>query len=146
MPAERVAVLGLGNMGSAIARRLASQGFAMTLYNRSRDRAMTLATELDAAVADSPAAAAAEADVTIAMVSNDQALRDLVTASDGVLTGAKPGSITVQTSTVLPETVRELGGEFAARGLEFLDSPVSGSVTSAAAGSWRCWSPATPAP
>jgi 3-hydroxyisobutyrate dehydrogenase/2-hydroxy-3-oxopropionate reductase len=134
MPAERVAVLGTGNMGSAIARRLASQGFALTLYNRSPERAESLAREFSAETATTAARAAAEADVIITMVSNDAALLDLCEGADGVLSGAKPGSVTLQASTVMPNTVIELGRQFEARGLGFLDSTVSGSVTSAAAG------------
>ena len=129
-----VAVLGTGNMGSAIARRLASQDVALVLFNRTPDRARRLAEELSASVAATPAAAAAEADVVITMVSDDEALRELCGGPDSVLHGARPGSITVQTSTVLPSTVRDLAAEFVERGLRFLDAPVSGSVTSAQAG------------
>jgi len=134
MPAEHVAVLGLGNMGSAIARRLASQAFPLVLYNRTLERARSLAEELGAESAATPAEAASRADVLITMVSDDAALRELCTADDGVLGGARPNSVTVQTSTVLPETARGLGESFAERGLDFLDAPVSGSVTSAQSG------------
>lgn len=137
MPAERkqtVAVLGVGHMGSAMARRLAGQGFPLVLYNRTPDRARELAAELGAQVAASPAEAAAKADVMITMVADDDALDQLCTAVDGILDGARPGSVTLQTSTVLPDTVRRLGERFAAKGLGFLDAPVSGSTTLAAAG------------
>lgn len=134
MPAERVAVLGVGNMGSAMARRLSEQGFEVVLYNRTPERANTLAAELGAKAVPSPAAAAGAADVLITMVADDDALRQLCTSHDGILAGARPGTVTVQTSTVLPETVRELGRTFAGRGLAFLDAPVSGSTTTAASG------------
>jgi 3-hydroxyisobutyrate dehydrogenase-like beta-hydroxyacid dehydrogenase len=137
MPADgglRVAVLGIGHMGSAMARRLAEQGFALVLYNRTAERARALADEIGAEVASSPAEAASRADVVITMVADDGALRELCTADDGILAGAQGGSVTVQTSTVLPDTVRELAPLFAERGVGFLDAPVSGSTTSAAAG------------
>lgn len=134
MPADRVAVLGIGNMGSAMARRLTEQGFAVTLYNRTPERADALATEIGARTAPSPAEAAGMADVLITMVADDAALRQLCTADDGILAGAGPGNVTVQTSTVLPGTVRQLGETFAGRGLAFLDAPVSGSTTTAAGG------------
>lgn len=134
MPADRVAVLGIGNMGSAMARRLTEQGFEVTLYNRTPERADGLATEIGARTAPSPAEAAGMADVLITMVADDAALRQLCTADDGILAGAGPGNVTVQTSTVLPETVRQLGETFADRGLAFLDAPVSGSTTTAAGG------------
>jgi len=131
---QRVAVLGLGNMGSAMARRLATQDFPLTLYNRTADRAHALAAELSAAVAATPASAAAGADVIVTMVSDDKALHELSLGSDGIINGAPEGSITVQMSTVLPHTVIEVGRAFADRGLDFLDSPVSGSVTSSLSG------------
>jgi 3-hydroxyisobutyrate dehydrogenase-like beta-hydroxyacid dehydrogenase len=137
MPAEQkqtVAVLGIGNMGSALARRLADQGFPLVLYNRTQDRCRQVADETGAVVASSPAEAAARADVLITMVADDDALRQLCTGDDGILAGARPGSVTVQTSTVLPDTARELAPAFAERGLGFLDSPVSGSTASAAGG------------
>jgi len=137
MPADQtqtVAVLGVGHMGSAMARRLADRGFPLVLYNRTHERCLVLADEIGAQVATSPAEAAARADVLITMVADDDALDQLCTAVDGILAGARPGSVTLQTSTVLPDTVRDLGARFTARGLGFLDSPVSGSTTSAASG------------
>jgi len=134
MPAERVAVLGIGHMGSAMARRLAAQGFEVILFNRTAARAQELATDVGAQVAPSAADAAARADVIITMVADDDALRELCTSPTGILAGAQAGSVTVQTSTVLPDTVRELGEAFTERGIGFLDAPVSGSVTTAAAG------------
>jgi 3-hydroxyisobutyrate dehydrogenase-like beta-hydroxyacid dehydrogenase len=121
-------------MGSAMARRLAGQGFPVVLYNRTRDRADALAADIGARVVASPAEAARTADVLITMVADDDALRRLCGSEDGIVAGAQPGNVTVQTSTVLPDTVRELGETFAGRGLAFLDAPVSGSVTTAASG------------
>jgi 3-hydroxyisobutyrate dehydrogenase-like beta-hydroxyacid dehydrogenase len=134
MPADRVAVLGVGNMGSAMARRLAGKGFEVVLYNRTRDRADALAADIGARVVTSPAEAARTADVLITMVADDDALRRLCSSDDGIVAGAQPGNVTLQTSTVLPDTVRDLGETFAGRGLAFLDAPVSGSVTTAASG------------
>jgi 3-hydroxyisobutyrate dehydrogenase-like beta-hydroxyacid dehydrogenase len=134
MAVDRVAVLGIGNMGAAMARRLSERGFEVVLYNRTFERAATLADEIGARAVSSPAEAAAAAEVLITMVADDDALRQLCTAEDGILAGARQDSVTVQTSTVLPDTVRELGRTFAGRGLAFLDAPVSGSTTTAASG------------
>jgi 3-hydroxyisobutyrate dehydrogenase-like beta-hydroxyacid dehydrogenase len=134
MPAESVAVLGCGNMGSAMARRLAEQGFEVVLYNRTRERAEALAGEIGARTAGSPGEAADAADVLVTMVADDDALRALCTEDDGILAGGRPDGVTLQTSTVLPDTVREMGEAFAARGLAFVDAPVSGSTATAGAG------------
>jgi 3-hydroxyisobutyrate dehydrogenase-like beta-hydroxyacid dehydrogenase len=132
--AERVAVLGIGHMGSAMARRLAERGFELVLYNRTASRAEELAAEIGATVASSPAEAARECDVLITMVADDAVLTDICSGPDGILAGVREGSVTVQTSTVMPETVRRLERDFRAAGAGFLDAPVSGSVTTAAAG------------
>ncbi|HUG47817.1 MAG TPA: NAD(P)-dependent oxidoreductase [Candidatus Limnocylindria bacterium] len=134
MPAERVAVLGLGHMGEAMARRLSDVGFSLVLHNRTAQRAQELAAELGARAAPSPAEAAAQADVMITMVADDDAVRAVCRGGEGILAGAQPGSVTVQTSTILPGTVGELGAEFAERGLGFLDAPVSGSTATTAKG------------
>jgi 3-hydroxyisobutyrate dehydrogenase-like beta-hydroxyacid dehydrogenase len=132
--AERVAVLGIGHMGSAMARRLAQQGFELVLYNRTAARAEELAAEIGASVAASAAEAARDCDILITMVADDAVLTDICSGPDGILAGVRPGSVTIQTSTVMPETVRRLERDFRAAGAGFLDAPVSGSVTTAAAG------------
>lgn len=134
MPAEPVAVLGIGNMGSAMARRLATEGFDLVLYNRTAARADELAAELGAEVAASPAEAAARCPTLITMVADDAVLIELCRGKNGILDGARQGSVTIQTSTVLPDTVRGLYQDFRASGASLLDAPVSGSVTTAAAG------------
>ena len=84
MPEATVAVLGTGRMGGAMAERLAGQGVAVVVYNRSPERAAALAERIGATVAASPAEAAAAADVTISMVADDEAVRALFDGPDGV--------------------------------------------------------------
>jgi 3-hydroxyisobutyrate dehydrogenase-like beta-hydroxyacid dehydrogenase len=134
MPEATVAVLGTGRMGSAMAERLASQGFAVVVYNRSRERAATLAQRIGATVASSPAAATAAADVTISMVADDEAVRALFNGPDGVAAGIRPGSVAIDCSTVLPDTIRSVADAVLGRGAGILDGPVSGSVGSALGG------------
>jgi 3-hydroxyisobutyrate dehydrogenase-like beta-hydroxyacid dehydrogenase len=121
-------------MGAAMAERLASQGVAVVVYNRSRERAAALAERIGATVASSPAEAAAGADVTITMVADDLAVRALFEGPDGVAAGVRPGTVAVDCSTVLPETIRSVAGAVQARGAGILDAPVSGSVGSTLAG------------
>src|SRR4029078_8346161 len=93
-------------MGAAMAERLASQGVAVVVYNRSRERAAALAERIGATVASSPAEAAGAADVTISMVADDAAVRALFDGPDGVAAGIRPGSVAVDCSTVPPDTLR----------------------------------------
>ena len=128
------AVLGTGRMGAAMAERLASQGVAVVVYNRSRERAAALAERIGATIASSPAEAAAAADVTISMVADDAAVRALFEGPDGVAAGIRPGSVAVDCSTVLPDTIRSVAGSVQAKGAGILDAPVSGSVSSTLSG------------
>ena len=134
MPETTVAVLGTGRMGTAMAERLASQGVAVVVYNRSPERAAALAERIGATVASSPARAAAAADVTISMVADDEAVRALFEGRDGVAAGIRPGTVAVDCSTVLPDTIRSVADAVRARGAGILDGPVSGSVGSTLAG------------
>ncbi len=82
----------------------------------------------------SPAAAAAAADVTISMVADDEAVRALFDGPDGVAAGIRPGTVAIDCSTVLPDTIRSVADAVLARGAGILDGPVSGSVGSALGG------------
>lgn len=134
MTGPTVAVLGTGRMGSAMAERLAGQGVAVVLYNRTPDRATALAERIGARVAATPAEAAAQADVVISMVADDAAVHDLYAGPDGVTASIRPGSVAVDMSTVLPDTIRSIASAVRERGAGILDAPVSGSVSSTLAG------------
>ena len=129
-----VAILGCGRMGSAMAERLVSQGVTVVLYNRSPDRADALAARIGATVAAHPAEAAHDTDVTISMVADDDAVRDLYDGPDGVAAGIRAGSVALDMSTVLPATMRTVAPSLKSRGAGVLDAPVSGSVASALGG------------
>jgi 3-hydroxyisobutyrate dehydrogenase-like beta-hydroxyacid dehydrogenase len=129
-----VAVLGTGRMGAAIAERLAGQGIAVVVYNRTPERATALAERIGANVAPTPAEAASTADVVISMVADGAAVHDLYDGPDGASTGLRAGSIVVDMSTVLPDTVRSIAPGIRRRGAGILDAPVSGSVSSTLAG------------
>jgi 3-hydroxyisobutyrate dehydrogenase-like beta-hydroxyacid dehydrogenase len=130
----RVAVVGTGRMGAAMAHRLADEGYTPLLYNRTPARAAELAGEIGGRAVATPAEAAADADVVITMVADDDALRAVCQGPDGILEAAGAETVTIQTSTVMPDTVRELARAFAERGAGFLDAPVSGSVATATSG------------
>jgi len=125
-----VAVLGAGRMGSAMAERLVAQGVSVVVYNRSASRASTLCDRIGARPANTPAEAAAGADVVISMVADDAAVRALYGGPDGVPAGIGPGAVAVDMSTVLPDTIRAIAPVVRERGAGVLDAPVSGSVGS----------------
>ncbi|HET7028954.1 MAG TPA: NAD(P)-dependent oxidoreductase [Candidatus Limnocylindrales bacterium] len=130
----RVAVVGTGRMGSAMARALVRAGHDVVLQNRTRDRCDPLAAMLGCRIVDTPAEAAAESDVTITMLADDAAVTEVYTGSAGLADGAHAGGVLVDMSTVLPETIRSVAATVRATGSGLLDAPVSGSVSLAESG------------
>ena len=130
---QRVALLGLGIMGSGMAHNLVRAGFELMVYNRSREKTQPLA-EAGAQVATTPREAAQAADVVIGMVADDAASRALWLGDDGALASIQPGAVVIESSTLTTTWVRELAELVQARGCEFLDAPVTGSKPVAESG------------
>ena len=130
---QRVALLGLGAMGSGMAANWLKRGFPLTVYNRSRKKADALEAA-GAGFAPTPREAAAEADVILSIVSDDLASRDVWLGDRGALAGAKRGAVAIESSTVSPHWTLELGRAAEGGGLRFLDAPVGGSKPAAKAG------------
>lgn len=126
-----IAFLGLGIMGRGMARNLLKAGHTVTVYNRTRAAADTLLSD-GAQVADSPSHAARNAQVVIGMVSDDIASRAIWLGDQGALDAARPDTLLIESSTLTPDWVRELGRRAAERGCVFLDAPVAGSKPQAA--------------
>lgn len=131
---SKVAVVGLGRMGSAMARQFHGAGHELVLWNRDRSKAETVAADTGAEIADTAAAAAAGAAIVVSSLADDQALRAVYLGDQGVATGIRSGSIAVDTSTVAPETSVEVGEAVDSKGARFIDCPVSGSVSTVEAG------------
>ena len=133
MSISRVGFIGLGIMGAPMAANLLAAGFEVTAWNRSPSRTKPL---LDAGAkgADSPAAVAAASEVTISCVTNSGDVEEVALGPEGVIQGAKPGSVYIDCSTISPETARKVAKELAAKGVEMLDAPVSGGDVGATAG------------
>ena len=129
-----VAIVGTGRMGSAMARSVARAGHDVVVQNRTRSSCEALAGEIRARVVDTPAEAAAAADVAITMLADDTAVRSVFTGPDGLIEGAHEGGVLIDMSTVLPDTIRSLAEAVRATGSGILDAPVSGSVSLAEAG------------
>ena len=132
MTISSVAFLGLGLMGTGMARNLIGAGYTVAVYNRNREKAEPFAS--DARIADSPRDAALGADVVISMVADDVASRAVWLGDDGALSGAEPGALLIESSTVSVAWVRELAAAADQRGFALLDAPVTGSKPQAAAG------------
>lgn len=130
---QSIALIGLGNMGAGMARRLLAAGYPLTVYNRTPQRAEPLAAA-GAAVAASPREAAQHADIVICMVADDQASRAAWMGENGALAGARPGTILIDSSTLSVGWVRELAAAAAAARCPFLEAPVTGSKPQAANG------------
>ena len=124
-----LAFVGLGAMGSRLARRLLNSGYRVTGYNRTVQKAREL-IPVGLKVAGTPREAAAGADVVFTMVSDNAALLAVCLGPDGVLAGLRRGATLVEMSTVGPDVTRELGETVAARGAFMVDAPVSGSTVS----------------
>ena len=125
-PADiRVAFLGLGTMGSAMAANLARAGFPLVVWNRTPGRAAELA-ELGVETADHPADAAARADVIVVCVSDTPDVEAVLFGTDGVAEGARGGSLIIDCSTIAPSGSWEFAARLRERGLAMVDAPVSG--------------------
>ena len=133
MSKPRIALLGLGIMGGGMARRLLANGFPLAVFNRNTAKSKPFAAE-GAQIAGSPREAAANADVIISMVADDIASRNLWLGESGALAAARPDTICIECSTVTVGWVRELCAAVTAKKCEFLDAPVTGSKSQAAAG------------
>ncbi len=120
-----IGFIGLGAMGSRMAKRLVAAGFKVLVFDRNRERAQALAAQ-GAAAAPSTRALAMESDVIMSCVSNDAAVKTIYGGRDGVILSAAPGNIIIEMSTISPETSREVWRAGQARGLEVLDVAISG--------------------
>ena len=130
---KSVAVLGLGTMGSGMARRLLAAGFPLTVYNRTPSRAEAFAAQ-GASVAATPREAASRAEVIIAMLADDAASRSAWMGENGALAGARPGAVLIESSTLSTHWVKELSAAAISQGCAFLDAPVTGSKPQAESG------------
>jgi 3-hydroxyisobutyrate dehydrogenase-like beta-hydroxyacid dehydrogenase len=125
-----VGLIGLGNMGTAVAERLLEAGVPLAVYNRTRAKAEALEAR-GAAVADTAVALARDVDVVLTSVADDQALEAV--AGD-VAEGARPRTVLVDMSTVSPAVSARVAAVTDSAGLEYLRAPVSGNPTVVRAG------------
>ncbi len=126
-----VAFIGLGVMGFPMAGHLAAKGHQVAVFNRSPDKATRWAKQHDGRVATTPALAAEGAAIVFACVGNDADLRAVTLGPDGAFAGMQAGAVFVDHTTASADVARELAQLAAARGLGFVDAPVSGGQAGA---------------
>ena len=134
MNTTRVAFLGLGVMGHPMAGHLARAGLAVTVYNRSAEKARRWVEQYGGAAAPTPAAAADGAAIVMMCVGNDHDVRSVALGPDGALAAMHAGSILVDHTTASAEVAREVHAKARAKGVAFLDAPVSGGQAGAESG------------
>src|SRR5882757_9591898 len=138
----RLAFCGTGQMGTPMAARLLAAGHDLTVWNRTAEKAKPL-LDLGANLADSPGAAARDADAAITMLADPEALEEVVLGPDGVAEGLPEGATLIEMSTVGPDAVRELAKRLRPR-VHVIDAPVLGSVAQAEDGELKIFVRASP--
>lgn len=128
--AGTVGFIGLGAMGTEMARNLQRAGYRLRVWNRSAARAEAFAGQ-DAVACATPAEVGEGAIAVVSMVADDNATRAVMLGPDGVVSRGPRGLLVIDCSTNTPGTVREVAAAAAARGIDCLDAPVSGSIAQA---------------
>jgi len=124
----QIAMIGLGAMGTGMARNLAKAGYLTQIWNRTNSKAQALASELNVQVAPSIAELSAQADIILLCVSADNDVLEII---NSLLTSIKPNTIVIDCSTVSSDTAKTATQLLATRQVHFLDAPVSGGVEGA---------------
>lgn len=130
---QRIGFIGLGIMGKPMARNLRKAGYALTVYNRSRAAVEALVAE-GASSASSSQEVAEHADVVITMVTDTPDVHQVILGDKGVLAGFHTDGVIIDMSTISPTMTREIAQAVQAKGVHFLDAPVSGGEGGAIAG------------
>jgi len=137
VPSQKLAFLGLGVMGYPMAGHLALAGHSVAVYNRTAAKSAAWQKEFAAQAkgalrhAATPREAASGADIVFCCVGNDDDLRSVVLGDDGAFAGMAKGAVFVDHTTASADVARELAKAALARGLQFVDAPVSGGQAGA---------------
>ena len=127
----KVSFIGLGVMGYPMAGHLKTQGFDVTVYNRTTEKAKNWAEAYAGKYATTPKLAAEGAEIVFICVGNDDDLRSVVYGEQGVLASMQPGSLIVDHTTTSAEVAREVHAKAKEQGVDFIDAPVSGGQAGA---------------
>jgi 3-hydroxyisobutyrate dehydrogenase-like beta-hydroxyacid dehydrogenase len=130
---KRIAIVGVGLLGTAVAERLLGGGFDVSGYD-TRPEALAALHARGLAPAGSPAAAARGADAVFTILPSLATVDTVIRGANGLLETLSPSSILIQMSTISPSLTRELASAASARGIPFLDAPMSGTSAMVARG------------
>ena len=128
-----VACVGLGRIGAGIAQSIQRAGHRLIVYNRTAEK-MRKFVASGATAARSPREAAAQADILLTCLMDDDSVRQNLVGADGILAGMRPGTIHISTSTVTPKAAAEFANMHAAQGCHYLTATFAGHPDQAAAG------------
>ncbi len=130
---ERVGFIGLGIMGRGMARNLLRAGFDLCVWNRTAAKMEEFA-KAGARTAADPADLAAQSDIIITCVSDTPDVEEVLLGERGVIHGAQPGALVIDTSTISPQATKVMAARLAERGIHMLDAPISGGSEGAEQG------------
>jgi len=131
---QRIGFIGMGHMGSHMAQRLLEAGYQLAIYDRTLERAQEVAQQR-ATVARTPRELAAQCEVLMVCVTDDEAQQSVMFGQDGALAGVHGGSMIIDLSTVSPGASRRLYQAAKQQGVSMIDAAVSGSVPQVEQGS-----------
>jgi 3-hydroxyisobutyrate dehydrogenase-like beta-hydroxyacid dehydrogenase len=124
----RAAFLGLGIMGSRMAANVAAADFQLTVWNRTRAKAERFCEQHQAGLAETPAQAAAGADIIVTMVVDGAQVEEVLLGEAGAATAARPGTLCVDCSTIGPAATHAIAARLGERQIRMVDAPVTGSA------------------
>ncbi len=127
----KLAFLGLGVMGYPMAGHLSHAGHQVTVFNRTPARALKWVEAFGGKSAATPAAAVRDAEIALMCVGNDDDVRAVIVGASGALEGMAAGAILVDHTTASAQVAREMNAAAGAKGVAFLDAPVSGGQAGA---------------
>jgi 3-hydroxyisobutyrate dehydrogenase len=125
--------IGLGKMGTPMTQQLLKAGYTLIVYNRTKEKEAAFKAA-GIGTAPDPAALVSQTEVVFLMVTDDQAVRELFTSDNGLLSARPGGKIFINMSTVSPDVSKEMAALCRQIGNEYVDAPVSGSVKQATDG------------
>jgi len=127
---ETIGLIGTGIMGSPIAKNLLKAGYPLTIYAR-RENVKQEFKALGAAIAATPAELAAKSSIIILLVNYPKDVTELLCSANGILSGAKPGTIIADMTTTDPGYAKSSAKRLSAKGIDYLDAPISGGALGA---------------